>query len=67
METHVAGVSEDSPIGAVGSDDEGFLVALGRAAGAEERNEPGVRWMIRDDPIDCHCCVARADLSPRGG
>ncbi len=43
---------------------EEFLVALGRAAGAEERDDGKVRWVIGDIPIDYHNCVVRADLTP---
>jgi hypothetical protein len=41
MEKQTAGFSEDSLIRAIESNGEEFLVTLGRAAGAEERNEPG--------------------------
>jgi len=44
---------------------EEFLVALGRAAGAEERDDGKVRWVIGDIPIDYHNCVVRAELLPR--
>ena len=40
-----------------------FLLALGRAAGAEERHD-GVQWVIGNCPIDYHNAVVRADLSP---
>jgi GNAT superfamily N-acetyltransferase len=43
---------------------EEFLVALGRAAGAKERDDPRVRWVIGDIPIDYHNCVVRAELLP---
>lgn len=64
MEKQTAGFSEDSLIRAIESNGEEFLVTLGRAAGAEERNEPGVRWVIGEIPVDYHNCVVRADLSP---
>ena len=41
-----------------------FLLALGRAGGAEERNEPQILWVIGGSPIDYHNCVVRADLRP---
>ena len=41
-----------------------FLLALGRAAGAEERDDGRVRWVIGNCPIDYHNAVVRADLSP---
>jgi hypothetical protein len=63
MEKHTAGFSEDSLIRAIESNGEEVLVTLGRAAGAEERNEPGVRWVIGEIPVDYHNCVVRADLS----
>ena len=40
-----------------------FLVALGRAAGAEERDDRLVRWVIGNSPIDYHNCVVDADLT----
>src|SRR5215211_5605750 len=41
-----------------------FLMALGRAAGAEERDDGRVRWVIGNSPIDYHNCVVYADLNP---
>jgi GNAT superfamily N-acetyltransferase len=41
-----------------------FLVALGRAGGAEERDDGRVWWTIGGSPIDYHNCVVRADLGP---
>ena len=40
-----------------------FLMALGRAAAAEERNDGRVRWAIGNSPIDYHNCVVYADLA----
>ena len=40
-----------------------FLMALGRAAGAEERDDGRVRWVIGNSPIDYHNCVVFADLT----
>jgi GNAT superfamily N-acetyltransferase len=40
-----------------------FLLALGRAAGAEERDDGRVRWVIGNSPIDYHNCVVFADLA----
>jgi GNAT superfamily N-acetyltransferase len=40
-----------------------FLMALGRAAGAEERDDGRVRWVIGNSPIDYHNCVVLANLS----
>lgn len=42
----------------------GFLLALGRAAGAEVRDDARVRWTIGNCPIDYHNAVVHADLSP---
>jgi GNAT superfamily N-acetyltransferase len=39
-----------------------FLVALGRAGGAEERHDQLVRWTIGGSPIDYHNAVTRATL-----
>jgi GNAT superfamily N-acetyltransferase len=41
-----------------------FLLALGRAGGGEERDEPGIQWVIGGSPIAYHNCVVRADLAP---
>ncbi len=41
-----------------------LLLALGRAAGAEERRDAGVHWVIGNCPIDYHNAVVRADLPP---
>lgn len=41
-----------------------LLLALGRAAGAEERDDERVSWTIGNCPIDYHNAVVRADLSP---
>jgi GNAT superfamily N-acetyltransferase len=40
-----------------------FLMALGRAAGAEVRDDGRVRWVIGNSPIDYHNCVVYADLT----
>jgi GNAT superfamily N-acetyltransferase len=40
-----------------------FLMALGRAAGAEERDDGRIRWTIGNSPIDYHNCVVHADLT----
>jgi GNAT superfamily N-acetyltransferase len=40
-----------------------FLMALGRAAGAEERDDGRIRWVIGNSPIDYHNCVVHADLT----
>lgn len=41
-----------------------FLLALGRAGGGEERNEPHIHWTIGGSPIVYHNCVVRTDLTP---
>jgi GNAT superfamily N-acetyltransferase len=52
------------PVRAIEENGEELLLALGRAAGAEERDDGRVRWVIGDIPIDYHNCVVRADLAP---
>jgi GNAT superfamily N-acetyltransferase len=42
-----------------------FLLAVGRAAGGEERDDGRVRWTIGGSPIDYHNCVVAADLTER--
>jgi GNAT superfamily N-acetyltransferase len=41
-----------------------FLILLGRAAGAEVRDDGRVLWAIGNSPIDYHNCVVEADLTP---
>lgn len=41
-----------------------LLLALGRAAGAELRDDGRASWTIGNCPIDYHNAVVRADLSP---
>ena len=64
MNEHASGSSERELIRAIESNGEEFLLALGRAAGAEERDDGRIRWVIGNCPIDYHNCVVRADLSP---
>ncbi|HVL25822.1 MAG TPA: GNAT family N-acetyltransferase [Thermomicrobiales bacterium] len=40
-----------------------FLLAMGRAAGAEERRTPAIHWVIGGSPIDYHNAVVHADLA----
>lgn len=40
-----------------------FLMEIGRAAGAEVRDDGRVRWAIGNYPIDFFNCVAYADLT----
>jgi len=42
-----------------------FLMAFGRAAGAEVRDDGRMRWAIGNSPIDYFNCVVRADLAPK--
>lgn len=39
-----------------------FLLAMGRAAGGEEKRTPHIHWIIGNSPIDYHNCVVRAAL-----
>jgi GNAT superfamily N-acetyltransferase len=41
-----------------------FVLALGRAGGGEERDDPTIQWTIGGSPIDYHNAVVRADLPP---
>jgi len=40
-----------------------FLLALGRAGGGEERDEPYIQWVIGGSPIDYHNAIVRAELT----
>jgi GNAT superfamily N-acetyltransferase len=59
-----AGHRADTLVRAIEENGAAFLLELGRAGGAEERDEPGVRWVIGGSPIDYHNCVVHADLAP---
>ncbi len=63
MSERVAGYAGKDLIEAIESNGEEFLLALGRAAGAAERDDGRIRWVIGNCPIDYHNCVVRADLS----
>ncbi len=54
----------DSLRSAIEHNAAGFILALGRAGRAEERDDVHVQWTIGGSPIDYHNCVIRADLSP---
>jgi GNAT superfamily N-acetyltransferase len=54
--------SSTSMIEAIEENGIEFLLALGRAAGAHERDEPEIQWVIGGSPIAYHNCVVRADL-----
>ena len=41
----------------------GFLMEIGRTAGAEERHDGRITWAIGNSPIDYFNCVVHADLS----
>lgn len=56
--------SDEAMIHAIEENGTEFLLAMGRAAGAEEHRTSGVHWIIGNSPIDYHNCVVRADLDP---
>ena len=51
-------------VAAIEANTREFLLALGRAGGAEERADPQLHWVIGGSPIDYHNCVVHADLAP---
>jgi hypothetical protein len=53
-----------SLIRAIEANTRAFLLALGRAGGAEERDDPSIQWVIGGSPLAYHNCVVRATLSP---
>lgn len=55
--------SEQSLIHAIEENEIAFLFALGRLGGGEERNVPGIHWVIGGAPISYHNCVVRAALT----
>ncbi len=64
MNEHASGLSEADLTRAIESNGEEFLLELGRAAGAEERYDGRIRWVIGNSPIDYHNCVVHAELAP---
>ncbi len=56
-------LSEGTLAAAIEENGAKFLLELGRAAGAEERDDGKVRWAIGNSPIDYHNAVVAADLS----
>src|ERR671925_163129 len=57
-------LSPDEIAAAIEQNDAAFLLALGRAGGGEERDDPRLRWVIGGSPVDHHNCVVHADLPP---
>jgi GNAT superfamily N-acetyltransferase len=57
-------ISPEPLICAIEENTAEFLLALGRAAGSEERDDPSIQWTIGGSPIDYHNCVVRANLAP---
>jgi hypothetical protein len=49
---------------AIESNRAGYLVALGRAAGGEERDDGKVRWIMGGSPLDYYNAVVSARLAP---
>lgn len=62
MTANLTDLSPESLSGAIEANAVEFLLALGRAGGAEERDEPGLHWVIGGSPIAYHNCVVRAQL-----
>ncbi len=59
-------LSEPALVRAIEENAAEFLLALGRAAGAELRDDGRVRWTIGNCPIDYHNAVVSAKLDPEG-
>lgn len=57
-------IPDEGLIDAIEENGAEFLLAMGRAAGAEEHCTSSVHWIIGGSPIDYHNCVVRADLGP---
>jgi GNAT superfamily N-acetyltransferase len=53
-----------SLIEAIEANTREFLLALGRAGGGEERDDPNLHWVIGGSPLAYHNCVIRASLTP---
>src|SRR5918911_1394314 len=61
---HPSDLSVHELIHAIETNTSNFLLALGRAAGSEERNDAEIQWIIGQSPIDYHNAVVRANLPP---
>jgi GNAT superfamily N-acetyltransferase len=64
MTAIVTDLSVESMARAIEANTVAFLLALGRAGGGAERDEPAIQWTIGGSPIAYHNCVVRADLPP---
>jgi GNAT superfamily N-acetyltransferase len=57
-------MTEESIVRAIEGNAAELMLAMGRAGGAEERDDPSVRWTVGGSPIDYHNCVVHAVLTP---
>jgi hypothetical protein len=64
MHTSSSDLSVSGLIHAIEANTTDFLLALGRAAGSEERNDADIQWIIGQSPVDYHNAVVRANLPP---
>jgi GNAT superfamily N-acetyltransferase len=64
MHTPSSDLSVAGLVPAIEANTSDFLLALGRAAGSEERNDADIHWIIGQSPIDYHNAVVRANLPP---
>lgn len=56
-------LSPSALVHAIEANTAAWLLALGRAGGGEERDDPSVQWVIGGSPIGYHNCVVRANLT----
>jgi GNAT superfamily N-acetyltransferase len=64
MPFYASDLSVSGLVQAIEANPSDFLLALGRAAGSEERNDVDIQWIIGQSPIDYHNAVVRANLAP---
>jgi len=63
MNGHLQGTSIPAMVHAIEENTIESLLALGRAGGGEERDDPRIHWIIGGSPLAYHNGVVRANLS----
>ncbi|ADB34395.1 GCN5-related N-acetyltransferase [Kribbella flavida DSM 17836] len=56
-------MDKNGPVRAIEHNTAELLLAMGRAGGGTQRDDPGLRWTLGGSPIDYHNAVVAADLT----
>lgn len=64
MDHIVTDTSSAAMLRAIEQNSADFLVEMGRAGGADERDDEWIQWTIGGSPIDYHNAVVRATIPP---